>query len=51
MKEVEGGEGGGGVCCVWNQTKYIEHVHDEKYIKQFHFMCAFIIWYLFIYSK
>ena len=37
------------MLCVCDQTKYIKHVHDEKCIKQFHFMCAFIIWCLFIY--
>ena len=58
--------GGGGrwgrwrsVLCVWpNQVHQtcasnmcIKHVHDEKCIKQFHFMCGFIIWCLFSYSS
>ena len=39
------------MLCVCDQTKYIKHVHDEKCIKKFHFMCAFIIWCLFTYSS
>ena len=44
MREVE-------ECVVCDQTKYIKHVYDEKCIKQFHLMCAFIIWCLFLYSR
>ena len=38
------------MLCVCDQTKYIKHVHDEKCMKQFHFMCIHNLVFVFIFK-